>query len=669
MAEGKLKINSENIMPIIKKWLYSDKDIFLRELVSNATDATSKLKILADKGEATLPKDPVAEPIVEEVKDQAEVTTEENKSDTTEQAQKDAEKKPIVKEALAITVSLDKENKLLTISDNGLGMTKEEVEKYITDVAFSGAAEFVEKYQKDSDNGGIIGHFGLGFYSAFMVAEKVEIKSKSHVEGAQAVHWSCDGSSSYSIEEIDKENVGTDVILHINDDEMLDEHKLKSILKKYCLFLPHPIYFEEEKINDEEPLWMKKPSECTDEDYKTFFRKLYPMEEEPIFWVHLNVDHPFNLKGILYFPKVNPRFDFQTSSIQLYSNRVFVSNNLKDLFPDFLTVMRGAIESSDIPLNVSRSYLQMNSTVKKLSTHIAKKLGDRLKSFASGDKEKYESIWGDIETIVKLGALREEKFYDRVKDVLLYKTIENKYLTAEEYLEKHKDEYQNKVFYTTEEEETTFLSMYKEKGIEVVKGGGPLDSALFNSLEMKLSCSFQRIDGGITDMILDDQEKEKAKKAKEASEKDSDDKDKKEGDDSQETTPDEFAHLTSFVKESLEMEHVDVQAKGLTSKELPGFVMIDEGTRRMRDYLAMSQKEMPREAFSRHTFVINTNNSLVESMHKLKETSPELSKKLVKQVYDLSLLSQKEMHPDALGDFIKRTGTVIEELAAQASKG
>jgi len=624
MSEGKLKINSENIMPIIKKWLYSDKDIFLRELVSNATDATSKLKILAERGDTTLPAK----------------SEEEN-----------------AKDPLAITVSLDKENKLLTISDHGIGMTQDEVVKYITDVAFSGASEFVEKYQKEAENGGIIGHFGLGFYSAFMVSSKVEIKTKSHQEGSKGAHWSCDGSSTYTIEECEKESVGTDIILHINDEEMLDENKLKAILKKYCLFLPHPIYFGEELINNEEPLWMKKPSECTEEEYKAFFAKLYPMEEPPIFWVHLNVDHPFNLKGILYFPKVNPRFDFQSSSIQLYSNRVFVSNNLKDMFPDFLTVMRGAIESSDIPLNVSRSYLQMNSTVKKLSTHIAKKLGDRIKSFATNDQEKFFELWGDMETIVKLGVMREDKFYERVKDVLYFKTVEGNHITAAEYVEKHKEAYDNKVFYTTEEENTTFLEMYKEKGIEVLKGGGPLDSALFNKVEMEHGCHFQRIDGGLSEMILDDNEKAKAK--------DKPEEEKKEG---EEEAPCEHADLTAFVKESLGLEHVDVQAKGLTSKDLPGFVMIDEGTRRMRDYFAMSQKEMPMEAFSKHTFVINTNNSLVDSMHKLKDSSPELSKKLVKQVYDLSLLSQKEMHPDALGEFIKRTGSVIEELAAQASK-
>ena len=640
MSEGKLKINSENIMPIIKKALYSDIDIFLRELVSNATDATSKLKILAGKGEANLP--------IEAIQPEVEL--------------KEGEEKPLVKEALSITVSLDKENKLLTISDHGLGMTREEVEKYITDVAFSGAAEFVEQYQKDATDGGIIGHFGLGFYSAFMVASTVEIKTKSHKDNAQPVHWTCDGSSSYQIEDIEKEKVGTDVILHITEEEMLDENKLKEILRKYCSFLPHPIYFNEERINDEEPLWMKKPSDCTDEEYKAFFKKLYPMEEEPIFWVHLNVDHPFHLKGILYFPKVNPRFDFQSASIQLYSNRVFVSNNLKDLFPDFLTVMRGAIDSSDIPLNVSRSYLQMNSTVKKLSTHIAKKLGDRLKSFATNDKENFQNVWGDLETIVKLGALREEKFYEKVKDILIYKTIEGQFLTAEEYLEKHKDAYENKVFYTEEQEETHFLNMYREKGIEVLKGGGPLDSALFNTLESKLACSFQRIDGGISDMILDDKEKEKARAKADASKEEP-----KEGEE-KEVAVDENAELTSFVKDSLGLDFVEVQAKGLTSKDLPGFVMIDEGTRRMRDYFAMSQKEMPREAFSKHTFVINTNNSLVESMHKLKDTAPELSKKLVKQVYDLSLLSQKEMHPEALGDFIKRTGSVIEELALQAAK-
>lgn len=654
MATGKLKINSENIMPIIKKWLYSDKDIFLRELVSNATDATSKRVILAENGETVLPKDPEAPKVEAKIETKDEVNVEGKQDESKEEV-----KEPVVKEALSITVSLDKENKLLTISDNGLGMTSDEVEKYITDVAFSGASEFVEKYQKDAEKGGIIGHFGLGFYSAFMVSSKVEIKTKSYKDGATAVHWSSDGSAEYTIEDTEKESVGTDVILHINDDEVLDEHKLKSILRKYCSFLPHAIYFGDERINNEDPLWMKKPSECTDEEYKAFFKKLYPMEEEPIFWVHLNVDHPFNLKGILYFPKVNPRFDFQTSSVQLYCNRVFVSDNLKDLFPDFLTVMRGAIDSSDIPLNVSRSYLQMDSTVKKLSSHIAKKLGDKLKSFANSDKSKFLSLWKDMETIVKLGALREEKFYDKVKDLLYFKTVKGEHLTASEYLDLHKDTYDNKIFYTTEEEETTFLSMYKEKGIEVIQGGGPLDSALFNSLEAKLSCHFQRIDGGLTDMILDDQEKEKSA-SKDESKEDSEEK--------KEEEEDTHKELKSFIKDSLEIEHIEVEAKGLASKDLPGFVMIEEGTRRMRDYFAMSQKEMPMDAFSKHTFIINTNNPLVESMHKLKESSPELSKKLVKQLYDLSLLSQKEMHPDALGDFIKRTGSVIEELAIAATK-
>jgi molecular chaperone HtpG len=369
------------------------------------------------------------------------------------------------------------------------------------------------------------------------------------------------------------------------------------------------------------------------------------MEEDPIFWVHLNVDHPFHLQGILYFPKVHPRFDFQTASIKLFSKRVFVSDNLKDLFPDYLTVLRGAIDSPDIPLNVSRSYLQMNSTVKKLSTHIAKKLGDRLKSFATNDREKFLSVWGDMETIVKLGALREESFYEKIQDILVFKTLKGEFLTPSAYLELYKETYANKIFYSTEDESTAFLNMYKEKGIEVLKGGGPLDSALFNFLESKLGCSFQRIDGGLSELILDDKEKEKSK---------------------EEECP--HKELTTFVKESLGLEYVTVEAKGLTSKELPGFVMIDEGVRRMRDYFAMSQKEMPRDAFSKHTFILNTNNSLVESMGKLQKSSPELSKKLIQQIYDLSLLSQKEMHPEALGDFIKRTGVVLEELALAASK-
>ena len=576
-----LKIHSENILPIIKQWLYSDKDIFIRELVSNATDAIQKL-VLLEKAEPPF----------------------------------------------RIDVNVNKEEKTITISDNGIGMTLEEVETYICQIAFSGAEDFIQKYSKEKD--AFIGHFGLGFYSAFMVSSSIEIHTKSYIEDAPAAHWTSDGTSTYDLEVGTKESRGTDIVLHVNDEEYLEESKLAEILKTYCAFLHHPIYLNGNEINSKPPLWLKRPIDCTDADYLEFYRTLYPAEPDPIFWIHLQIDHPFHLKAILYFPKITPRFDFQSSNIKLFCNRVFVTDNCKDLFPNYLTVLRGAIDSIDIPLNVSRSYLQKDAHVKKLGSHISKKIADKLSSLYTEEKEKFISYWPDVETIVKFGILQDDKFYERAKSFLLWKTLDGNWITLEEYLATSPQ----KIYYTPDEgADSKFVNLYKEKGIAVIKSGGPLDSALFNMLERNLSVQFQRIDSAIDDLLLDPT-KEKNLAADE---------------------------LTTLLNE----QNVTVVAKSLANEALPAFIMIDEGTRRLRDYLTMTQKEMPKMPLGGQTLVVNTNNSLVSAILTLKEKDPSLAAKLTKQLYDLSLLSQKELHPENLTHFIHQTTELLELLTAK----
>ena len=580
--KAQLKIHSENILPIIKQWLYSDKDIFIRELVSNATDAIQKLVIL-EKGEPPF----------------------------------------------RIDVKIDKENKTITISDNGIGMTLEEVETYICQIAFSGAEEFIQKYSKEKD--AFIGHFGLGFYSAFMVSSSIEIHTKSYQEDMPAAHWTSDGSTTYDLEVGTKETRGTDIVLHVEDEDYLDEAKLLDILKTYCAFLQYPIFLNDTEINSKPPLWLKKASDCTDEDYLEFYRNLYPAEPDPIFWVHLAIDHPFNLKAILYFPKITPRFDFQSSNIKLFCNRVFVTDNCKDLFPNYLNVLRGAIDSIDIPLNVSRSYLQKDAHVKKLASHISKKVADKLSSLHFEEKEKFISYWPDIEMIVKYGILQDDKFYERAKGFLLWKTLEGNWTTIEEYIASGT----KKVFYSPHEgNDSKFTSLYKEKGIPVIASNGPLDTALFNLLERNLEIKFQRIDSEIDEQLLDPSTEQS-----------------NEGD----------------LTELLGVENVKVEAKSLASKDLPAFIMNDEGSRRFRDYLSLTQKEMPKMPMGGQTLVVNTNNPLVTAIFNLKEKEPVLAQKLTKELYDLSLLSQKELHPENLTAFIHQTTEILELLTSKLS--
>ncbi|MBJ7449688.1 MAG: molecular chaperone HtpG [Parachlamydiales bacterium] len=607
MSTGTLKIHSENILPIIKKWLYSDKDIFIRELVSNSCDAIQKVKVLRDHAEI-------------EVKD----------------------------EEFRIDIIADKENKTLTFKDTGIGMDADEVEKYIAQIAFSGAEDFLAKYKTSEEKDQIIGHFGLGFYSAYMVADKVEIDTLSYKEGAMPALWSCAGSSDYEMSSGARQARGTTITLYVTDDslEFLEVDKLKEILTQYCSFLPYPIYLNDEHINNKAPLWVKPASECTDEDYKDFYRQLYPMEPEPLFWIHLNVDYPFHLKGILYFPKIHPGFEVKKNGVKLYCNRVYVSDNCSDILPDYLTVLRGAIDSPDIPLNVSRSYLQMDRTVRQLATHISKKLCERLSSQFKSDRDAFIKTWSDIELVVKLGALQDDKFYERVQDFLLWKNSEGSWTTIEELLERQgtKDSANDitKVFYTQDEENPShFLELYRQKGLEVIFTTSMVDNALITAVERKKNnVKFQRIDGAIDDAILDSKQ------------------------DPNEEKDIDVSKFAEFAKSALINENLDVEAKSLSSETLPGFILIDEGQRRMREYFAMSsQQKMP--DLCKRTFVLNTNSNLVKMIKKLSEKECDLSKDLIKEVYDLSLIAHKEMDAGNLNQFITQSNQLLEKLVTK----
>lgn len=484
MQKGNIGVTTENIFPVIKKFLYSDHEIFLRELVSNAVDATQKLKTYASKGNF--------------------------KGDLGD---------------LTVHVSLDKEAKTLTISDHGIGMTAEEIDKYINQIAFSGANDFLDKYKDDAN--AIIGHFGLGFYSAFMVAGKVDIITRSYKEGAQAVKWTCDGSPEFTLEETERAERGTDIVLHIEDEdskEFLEESRISTLLSKYCRFLPIPIAFGKKKewkdgkqveteednvINDTAPLWMKKPQDLKDEDYKKFYRDLYPMSDEPLFWIHLNVDYPFNLTGVLYFPKIKSNIDLQKNKIQLYCNQVYVTDSVEGIVPDFLTLLHGVIDSPDIPLNVSRSYLQSDSNVKKISTYISKKVSDRLQSIFKNDRKEFEQKWDDLKLFIHYGLLTQEDFYDKANKYTLFKDTDGKYYTYEEYQTLIKDNQTDKegnliyLYANNKEEQYSYIEAASAKGYNVLLMDGQLDTALVGMLEHKLEkARFTRVDSDVVDRLI-----------------------------------------------------------------------------------------------------------------------------------------------------------------------
>ena len=578
MQKGNIGVTTENIFPVIKKFLYSDHEIFLRELVSNAVDATQKLKTLKERGDF-----------------KGELGN------------------------LAVKVQLDKENSTLTISDNGIGMTEEEIDKYINQIAFSGVTDFLDKY-KDNANA-IIGHFGLGFYSAFMVSKKVEIITKSYKDDAKAVKWSCDGSPAYEIEDTEKAERGTDIVLHIDDDakEFLETSKIESLLNKYCKFMAVPIVFgkktewkdgkqqetdEDNVINAVEPLWTKAPSSLKDEDYKSFYHTLYPMSDEPLFWIHLNVDYPFNLTGILYFPKIKSNIELQRNKIQLYSNQVFVTDQVDGIVPEFLTLLHGVIDSPDIPLNVSRSYLQSDANVKKISTYITKKVADRLAGIFKEDRKGYEEKWNDMKIFIEYGMLSQEDFYDKAKDFSLFTDVEEKNFTYEEYRTLIKDNQTDKdgtliyLYATNKEDQYTYIEAAKQKGYSVLLFDGQLDVPMINLLEQKLEkCRFTRVDADIADRLI-------AKENQKESDVVGSDKD----------------CLTYVFKSQMPAIDktefvVDVQALG--EEGAPLMITQNEFMRRMKD---MSQFQPGMGFYSQfpdsYTLVLNTDHSLIKDVLK-----------------------------------------------------
>lgn len=607
MTTGTLRIHTENILPIIKKWLYSDKDIFIRELVSNACDAIQKCRVLREHGEIAA-----------------------------------------ADEDFRIDIRIDKTARTLTFSDNGIGMTAEEVEKYIAQIAFSGAEEFVGKYSTQKKEDQIIGHFGLGFYSSYMVAEKVEIDTLSYRDGATPALWVCDGSTSYSLDKGSKETRGTQITLFVDkdNDEFLEESRLRQILQQYCAFLPFPIHLNDSLINKKQPLWLKNASECTESEYLDFYRSLYPLEPDPIFWIHLNVDYPFNLKGILYFPKIGRRFDWGQNSIKLFCNRVFVSDSCKDLIPDYLMVLRGAIDSPDIPLNVSRSTLQMDRTVRQLSQHISKKVSDRLSTLHTSDREQFLSFWPDIEMIIKLGMLQDDKFYERSKDFLVWKNLEGEWTTAADYAERHKEAYKGKIFYTTEDQKQShILDLYKEKGIEILMAASVVDAPVISLLEDKMEgIKFQRIDGAIDESILD--------ASREKTLLDADGRT-------------ESFKIAEFIRSKLGQDSISIEAKSLQSDTVPALLIVDEDLRRMRETMALSQQQLPPGIAAKRTFVVNTNSKLVQSIYSMQEKDPLLAEQMVQHLYELSLLSQRELEASALSQFIARSNQILEKMAAK----
>ena len=617
MKQGNIGVTTENIFPVIKKFLYSDHEIFLREIVSNAVDATQKLKTLAGKGEF--------------------------QGDMGE---------------LKVWVKFDKEAKTITVSDRGIGMTADEIEKYINQIAFSGANDFLDKYKDDAAQ--IIGHFGLGFYSSFMVSDRVDIITKSYKD-EPAVKWSCDGSPAFTLEEVDKADRGTDIVMHISEDceEFLDKWKLEGLLKKYCHFLAVPVAFgkktkwdeeqkksietdEDEIINSVEPLWTKKPSDLKDEDYKNFYRHLYPMADEPLFWIHLNVDYPFNLTGILYFPKIKNQLDIQRNKIQLYCNQVYVTDQVEGIVPEFLTLLHGVIDSPDIPLNVSRSYLQSDSNVKKISQYITRKVADRLNGIFKNERKEFEEKWDDISIFIHYGMLSDDQFYDKAKQFFLLKDTEGRYFTLDEYrtlvesAQKNKDDQVVYLYAQDPEEQYTYIEAAKDKGYNVLLMKGQLDTPLINMLEQKLEkTTFSRVDADVVDRLIVKDDTVGEELGKEDSEK-----------------------LQNVFKEQLpviDKTEFQVQTAALGAEQLPVIITQSEYMRRMKEMARMNPGmafygEMP----DSYNLVLNTDNEIVKAC--LQEADTER----IKQLIDIALLQNGMLKGEALTKFVKRSVSMIK---------
>ena len=658
---GNLSINSQNIFPIIKKWMYSDHDIFYRELVSNACDAITKLKKLSMIGEYEAPDD------IE----------------------------------YKVEIKLSAKDKTIKIIDNGIGMTKEEVDEYINQIAFSGAEAFLEKYKDKANDDQIIGHFGLGFYSAFMVADQVTIDTLSFKDGAESVHWSCDGGTEYDISEGTKAAPGTEITLYLNEDsyEFANEYKAKEVLDKYCSFMPVPIFVTNEDageqteeipeeevtekdtvldtfikdavteevekedgtketvekvpakkmakivkrpvaINDIHPLWTKHPNECSDEDYKEFYRKVFHDYKEPLFWIHLNMDYPFNLKGILYFPKINTEYESIEGTIKLYNNQVFVADNIKEVIPEFLLLLKGVIDCPDLPLNVSRSALQNDGFVKKISDYITKKVADKLSGMCKTDKENYEKYWDDINPFIKFGCLKDEKFAEKMNDYIIFKNLDGKYLTLKECLEENKEKHENTVFYVTDEvEQSQYINMFKNEGIDAVILTHNIDQPFITNMESKNeNLKFKRIDADLSDSFKEETSKDELK--------------------------DMTEKLSKTFKDALGKENLTVNVEKLKDSSISSMITLSEESRRMQDMMKMyGMAGMDPNMFGAEgqTLVLNANNDLVKYV--AEHADGENTKIICEQLYDLAMLSHAPLSPEQMTGFIARSNKIMELLA------
>ena len=658
---GNLSINSQNIFPIIKKWMYSDHDIFYRELVSNACDAITKLKKLSMIGEYEAPDDI----------------------------------------DYKVEIKLSAKDKTIKIIDNGIGMTKEEVDEYINQIAFSGAEAFLEKYKDKANDDQIIGHFGLGFYSAFMVADQVTIDTLSFKDGAESVHWSCDGGTEYDISEGTKAAPGTEITLYLNEDsyEFANEYKAKEVLDKYCSFMPVPIFVTNEDageqteeipeeevtekdtvldtfikdavteevekedgtketvekvpakkmakivkrpvaINDIHPLWTKHPNECSDEDYKEFYRKVFHDYKEPLFWIHLNMDYPFNLKGILYFPKINTEYESIEGTIKLYNNQVFVADNIKEVIPEFLLLLKGVIDCPDLPLNVSRSALQNDGFVKKISDYITKKVADKLSGMCKTDKENYEKYWDDINPFIKFGCLKDEKFAEKMNDYIIFKNLDGKYLTLKECLEENKEKHENTVFYVTDEvEQSQYINMFKNEGIDAVILTHNIDQPFITNMESKNeNLKFKRIDADLSDSFKEETSKDELK--------------------------DMTEKLSKAFKDALGKENLTVNVEKLKDASISSMITLSEESRRMQDMMKMyGMAGMDPNMFGAEgqTLVLNANNDLVKYV--AEHTDGENTKIICEQLYDLAMLSHAPLSPEQMTGFIARSNKIMELLA------
>ncbi len=627
--KGNISIQTENIFPIIKKWLYSDKDIFIRELVSNSADAISKLTKLAGMGEAKL--------------------SESHK--------------------FKITVSVNHEAGTIKVIDNGVGMTDEEVKKYINQIAFSGAKDFIEKYKDKTDDQQIIGHFGLGFYSAFMVAKKVQIDTLSWQEGAEAVRWISEGDTGYEMEASDRTEIGTTVTLYMADDskEFTENFKMREVLRKYFAYLPYELYLvdetekpedekgkgkkedkkekkEPEPLNNTHPLWKKNPKECTDEEYKSFYRDTFMDFQEPLFWIHLNMEYPFRMQGIIYFPRLKHEFETIEGKIKLYYNQVFVADNIKEVIPEFLLMLKGTLDCPDLPLNVSRSFLQNEGYVQMISRHITKKVADKLTLLYKKEHENYVKYWSDINPFVKYGCIREDKFYEKVKDIIIFKTIGDNHVTLQEYLDKNKEKHQNTVYYVNDvKQQAQYINMFKENGMDAVVLNTMIDSHFISFLESRnTDVKFLRIDADITSTLKEETNGEDEKEIKKLSEK-----------------------IEKLFKDTIGIKELKVQVEKLKSESTPAVILLSEQSRRMQEMSRMfGGGDMSNMFPNEETLVVNRNNKLVKALvesigNKEKDAEREL---LVRQIYDIAMLSHKPLEPEAMTAFVQRSIELMEKL-------